>query len=200
MYKLDVNGGGQECPPHTSLILTPRKAIQRAALSSRPSCGSKSGLRRLYILCLPALGSLDYIELDLLTFLQAPKSTGLDGGEVYEYILSILAADETITLGVVKPLYCSCFHGVALFPFSFRCALMYSLEFCRQVTLGSGSYWKLQKPQSSNAAGLYLSLSGKCYDVFGHGLLSGSNATVSGPEIRESKQISRLRRPASNLK
>jgi hypothetical protein len=64
---------------------------------------------------------------------------------VYEYILSTLAADETITLGVVKPLYCSCFHGDAWFPFLFRYALIYSLEFCRQVTLGRGSYWKLQK-------------------------------------------------------
>jgi DUF1365 family protein len=37
---------------------------------------------------------------------------------MHKYILPILAADETITLGVVKPLYCSCFHGVALFLYS----------------------------------------------------------------------------------
>jgi hypothetical protein len=36
---------------------------------------------------------------------------------MYEYILTVLAADETVTLGVVKPLHCSCFHGVALFLF-----------------------------------------------------------------------------------
>jgi hypothetical protein len=35
---------------------------------------------------------------------------------VYEHVLAVLAADETITFGVVEPLYCSCFHGVALFP------------------------------------------------------------------------------------
>jgi hypothetical protein len=29
---------------------------------------------------------------------------------VYEHVLAVLAADETITFGVVKPLYCSCFH------------------------------------------------------------------------------------------
>jgi hypothetical protein len=34
---------------------------------------------------------------------------------VYEHVLAVLAADETITFGVVEPLYCSCFHGVALF-------------------------------------------------------------------------------------
>ena len=77
----------------------------------------RSGLRRLYILGLPALGAFDHIELDLLTFLQAAESIGLNGREVYEHVLPILAADETITFGVVKPLYCSCFHGVALFLF-----------------------------------------------------------------------------------
>src|SRR5579885_1824151 len=78
----------------------------------------KSGLRRPYILSLPPLRALNYIELDLLTFLQAAESICLDGREMHKYILPILAADETITLGVVKPLYCSCFHGVALFLYS----------------------------------------------------------------------------------
>lgn len=109
-----------------------------------PLSDCRSGLRRLYILCLPALGAFDHIELDLLTFLQAAESICLNRREVHEYIFSILAADETITLGVVKPLHCSCFHGVALFLFLFRYALMYSLDFCRQVTPVSGSYWKLQ--------------------------------------------------------
>jgi hypothetical protein len=35
---------------------------------------------------------------------------------VNEYVFAVLAADETITLGIVKPLYCSCFHGVACVP------------------------------------------------------------------------------------
>jgi hypothetical protein len=35
---------------------------------------------------------------------------------VNEHVFAVLAADKTITFGVVKPLYCSCFHGVALFP------------------------------------------------------------------------------------
>jgi hypothetical protein len=32
-----------------------------------------------------------------------------------ENIFTILAADKTIALGIVKPLYCSCFHDVAVF-------------------------------------------------------------------------------------
>jgi hypothetical protein len=36
---------------------------------------------------------------------------------VHKYIFAVLAADKTVSLGVVKPLYCSCFHGVAMFLF-----------------------------------------------------------------------------------
>jgi hypothetical protein len=81
------------------------------------------GLDGLYVLRLPALGALDYIELDLLTFLQAAEAVWLDGGEVNENVLAVLAADETIALGIVKPLYCSCFHGVAFVPLLLKCAL-----------------------------------------------------------------------------
>ena len=102
-----VKGGNTEC-------LKTQRAAARAALIA--DC--KSGLGRPYILGLPPLGAFDYIELDLLTFLQAAESICLDGREMHKYILPILAADETITLGVVKPLYCSCFHGVALFLYS----------------------------------------------------------------------------------
>src|SRR5580698_4877225 len=86
----------------------------KAALVSRPFLRTWfCGLRRLYILGLPPLGPLDYIELHLLAFLQATESVGLDCREVHEHVFAILAADETIPFGVVKPLYCSCFHGVA---------------------------------------------------------------------------------------
>jgi len=70
--------------------------------------------RQTDVLCLPALRAFDHVKLHLLTFLEAAESAGLDGGEMYEYILTILAADETIALGVVKPLHCSCFHVVAI--------------------------------------------------------------------------------------
>jgi len=96
-----------------------RKIFQntKGGLAAALFADCKSGLRRLYVLGLPALGALNHIELDLLTFLQAAESTRLDSREVDENVLAILAADETITLGVVKPLYCSCFHSVALLPF-----------------------------------------------------------------------------------
>jgi len=74
-------------------------------------------LDALDVLSLPALGAFDHVKLNLLTFLQTAESTGLDGGEMHEYILTILAADETVALGIVKPLHCSCFHVVALFLF-----------------------------------------------------------------------------------
>ena len=90
----------------------------KGRLRSRPSIrffDLESGLDRLDVLGLPALRAFDNVELHLLTFLEAAESGCLDGGEVNEHILTVLAADESITLRVVKPLYCSCFHGVALF-------------------------------------------------------------------------------------
>src|SRR5438270_5865204 len=97
-------GAGSESP------LQKLKATLRSPLFEM----SFSGLKCLDVLCLPALGAFDHIELDLLTFLQAPESARLDGGEMHEYILAILTADETIALGIVKPLHCSCFHCVAI--------------------------------------------------------------------------------------
>ena len=73
------------------------------------------GLDAFDVLRLPALGAFYDVELNLLTFLQAAKAVCLDGGEVNENVLATLAADETIALGIVKPLYCSCFHDVAVF-------------------------------------------------------------------------------------
>ena len=78
---------------------------------------SESGLCGLYVLRLPALGAFDYVELHLLTFLQTAEAACLNGREMYEYILPVLAADKTVALGIVKPLHCSCFHDVAEFLF-----------------------------------------------------------------------------------
>jgi hypothetical protein len=99
------------------------QAKRKAALAGRlfsPNC--TRGLDALDVLCLPALGTFHYVELNLLTFLQAAKPVCLDGGEVNENVLAILAADKTIALGIVKPLYCSCFHDVAVFLW-LNCAL-----------------------------------------------------------------------------
>jgi hypothetical protein len=73
-------------------------------------------LYRFYVLCLPALGSLGDVELNLLTFLQTPKTAGLNRREMDENIVSALTADKAVTFGIVKPLYCSLFHiGVLVF-------------------------------------------------------------------------------------
>ena len=71
-------------------------------------------LDALDVLSLPALGAFDHVKLNLLTFLQTAESASLDGGEMHEDILAILAANESVALGVVKPLHCSCFHDVAI--------------------------------------------------------------------------------------
>src|SRR5882762_8660969 len=81
------------------------------------NCYGEAGLDALDVLGLPALGAFDHVKLHLLTFLQAAEAAGLNGGEMHEYILAVLAADESIALGVVKPLHCSCFHDDAMFLF-----------------------------------------------------------------------------------
>jgi hypothetical protein len=70
-------------------------------------------LQRLYVLRLPALGALDDVELNGLTFLEAAEAPRLDGRVVNEYVFAVLAADEAVALRVIEPLNCSLFHCVA---------------------------------------------------------------------------------------
>ncbi len=70
-------------------------------------------LERLNVLSLPALRSLHDVELNRLPFLKAAETIRLDGGEVNENVLAILAADKPESLSVVEPLYSSLFHSVA---------------------------------------------------------------------------------------
>ena len=68
-------------------------------------------LERLNVLSLPALRSLDHVELYGLAFLKRAEATiALNRGVMYEDILAFVAADEAESLCVVKPLYCSLFH------------------------------------------------------------------------------------------
>src|ERR1700759_2854882 len=62
------------------------------------------------VLCLPALGALHDVELNLLAFLQRPEAVALDGAVMHEDVFARGAAEKTKTLGVVKPLNCSVFH------------------------------------------------------------------------------------------
>jgi len=67
-------------------------------------------LDSLNVFRLPALGTLGHLELHSLSFLQAAKAARLNRREVHENVFAILTADEAVTFGVVKPLYCSLFH------------------------------------------------------------------------------------------
>jgi hypothetical protein len=126
-----------------------RKSCQKEGAAGLAALSPKivSGLCRLHILGLPPFGALYYVELHLLAFLQTAESARLNGREVHKHVLAALTADETIALGVVKPLHCSCFHGVARFLF-LRYALYQSQNFFRQVTLLSRELLKNCKGQT----------------------------------------------------
>lgn len=73
---------------------------------------SLEALQRLDVGCLPAFRALYNVELYSLSFLQALETVRTDRRVMHEDILAILARDEAVALGVVKPLYCSLFHLV----------------------------------------------------------------------------------------
>src|SRR4029077_14668158 len=93
------DGGGGWRRRHVLLAAPQIKKTPRVAgrLSVRRS------LERLYVLCLPALGTLHDVELHRLTFLQAAETRCLDGREMHENVFAVGAADEAVALGVVKP-------------------------------------------------------------------------------------------------
>jgi hypothetical protein len=80
-----------------------------------PMDSADAGLQNLYVLRLPALGTLFHVELDRLAFLKAAEPGRVDRRVMNENVLTVLAADESETLGVVEPLYCSLFHFSMLF-------------------------------------------------------------------------------------
>src|SRR5215469_9984048 len=59
-------------------------------------------LERPDVLGLQTLGALRHLKLYALPFLQAAEAVGLDRREMHEDILATLAADESVTLGIVK--------------------------------------------------------------------------------------------------
>jgi hypothetical protein len=71
-----------------------------------------AGLERLNIFSLQALGAFGDVEFHRLALLQASEAACLNRREVYKNIFPALAANESITLAVVKPLYCSLFCHV----------------------------------------------------------------------------------------
>ena len=66
---------------------------------------------------LEPLGSRDHIERYGLAFGEGFESITLNGGEMYEYIFTVVLLDETETLGVIEPLHFALCH----FPFLLCC-------------------------------------------------------------------------------
>jgi len=57
------------------------------------------------------LGALHHFEGNLLTFLQGLEAAYVDRGEMREQILAaIIGSNETKTLCIVEPLYCTACH------------------------------------------------------------------------------------------
>jgi hypothetical protein len=52
-----------------------------------------------------ALGALADLEFDFLSFVESPEAFSFNVGEVDEDIIPGLLLDETISLGLVEPLY-----------------------------------------------------------------------------------------------
>ena len=77
---------------------------------NRPFGLLQDQLESLNVLSLPALGSLDHVELNALTFLKRTEAVALDGRVMHENVVAILTADKSEALGIVKPFYCSLFH------------------------------------------------------------------------------------------
>jgi hypothetical protein len=77
-----------------------------------------AGLERLNVGSLQALGAADDFKLDRLAVVQRAIAIGNDRGEMYEYIFSGLALDETIALAGVEPLHGTLFFVHFLFLFS----------------------------------------------------------------------------------
>jgi hypothetical protein len=69
----------------------------------------RSGLERLNVGSLQALGAADNLEFNGLTLIERAITVRLNSGEMDENVLAALALDETKTLAGVKPLHCSLF-------------------------------------------------------------------------------------------
>lgn len=67
-----------------------------------------------------ALWSVHDIELERLTLSQSLESVALDCRKVYKYIRTVWSLDESVTLGVVEPLYRASASHVLLSPLSLQ--------------------------------------------------------------------------------
>src|SRR5579864_8737547 len=78
-----------------------------------PPAGFREGFQLVrwlganYVCRLKALGALEQVKLHGFTLVQGAIAVLLDGGEVYEHVLTGRAMDKSISLRPVEPLYCS---------------------------------------------------------------------------------------------
>jgi hypothetical protein len=80
----------------------------REACASRPAL-HRSGLERLNVGSLQALGAADNLEFNGLSLVEGAIAVRLNGGEMDENVLAALALDESKAFAGVKPLHCSLF-------------------------------------------------------------------------------------------
>src|SRR5262249_51391792 len=133
-----------------------RWQIERAALWAARFVLISWSLQQLHVLCLPAFGAFDDVELHGLTFFQASEPVCLDCGKVNKHILSVLPADKAIPFRVIEPLNCSLFHCVTRIPCFFEiCAFLKVVQAgcsrkCRTAsqTLGNSQAHYTQRVQS----------------------------------------------------
>lgn len=68
-------------------------------------------LLRLYVRSLSTLRALGYLELNGLTFVKRLESVALNLRVMNKYVFAAFLLDEAEALGLVEPLYCSCYHS-----------------------------------------------------------------------------------------
>ena len=75
-------------------------------------------LKLYHILCLEPFGPLGDIKLDGIALVEGLEASRLNGGMVYENILSGRTANKAEAFVIVKPLYSSLFSHFMTFLFS----------------------------------------------------------------------------------
>jgi hypothetical protein len=118
--KYDPESGRKRGKGLAALLLCLWSAVDRVELmrkgrfENRPFGLIQKLLESLNVLCLPALGAFDDIELNALAFLERTEAVRLDCTVMHEDIVAIFTADKSEAFGIVKPFYCSLFHCVVV--------------------------------------------------------------------------------------
>jgi hypothetical protein len=96
----------------------------------------------------------DYIESNGFAFGEGFESITLNGGEVYEYIVTIVLFDKPETLGVIEPFHFTlCHFPYPLFMTPFRCRNCVNCCSCRSLEAGKPEYGRF--PNAEKASETY---------------------------------------------